>query len=72
MKEIIEAAGYELNDESLDDAKWLLENGLALTKIASSIKDIPDKNSYGLRKSLIRLFRNETGYGAKGCPCEPF
>ena len=59
MKEIIEAAGYELNDESLDDAKWLLENGLALTKNSFQYKKDMDqiKNSYGLEKIFDQIIQ---------------
>jgi len=59
MKEIMEAAGYELNDESLDDAKWLLENGLALTKNSFQYKKDMDqiKNSYGLEKIFDQIIQ---------------
>jgi hypothetical protein len=32
VKEVIGAAGYEINEENLTEAKWLLENKLPLTK----------------------------------------
>jgi hypothetical protein len=48
--EIIKSAGYEVNNENLADARWLIENGLALTaksydskKELENIKDGTDK-----------------------------
>lgn len=32
VNEVIEGAGYEVNAENLEDAKWLIENNLPLTK----------------------------------------
>lgn len=32
VEEVIDAAGYEVNVENLNDAKWLIENNLPLTK----------------------------------------
>jgi len=37
-EEIIEAAGYEANEENLEEAKWLIENKLPLTKQTFSYK----------------------------------
>lgn len=31
VKEVIQSAGYEVNDQNLEDAKWLIENKLPLT-----------------------------------------
>ena len=32
VEEVIDAAGFEVNNENLNDAKWLIENNLPLTK----------------------------------------
>jgi hypothetical protein len=51
VKDVIGAAGYESNDDNLNDAKWLLENNLPLTedtftykKELDEIKNTSDKD----------------------------
>jgi hypothetical protein len=48
--EVIRDAGYEVNEENLNDAKWLIENGLPLT--AESFTD--KKELEGLKDSISK------------------
>ena len=51
MSKVIESAGLEVNDDTLSDAKWLIENHLPLTQDSlqqyEALKDISACQSGG-------------------------
>ncbi|MDD3173747.1 MAG: DUF6240 domain-containing protein [Herbinix sp.] len=65
VKEVIKSAGYEVNEDNLEDAKWLIENQIPLTletftykKNLEEIKSDSDKDT--LLNKMISGMKNGT------------
>lgn len=63
---VIEAAGYEVNEDNLDTARWLLESGLPLTKDTFAYKKDLDELIGGYdRDNVYNHILQDMGKGMK-------